>query len=55
MGDRKQPTPPPTNQRKPAPPPAPPPRRFDGVQGLVKCKHGHLHGSIVAAAACSND
>lgn len=26
MGDRKQPTPPPTNQRKPVPPPVPPPK-----------------------------
>lgn len=33
MGDRKQPTPPPTNQRKPDPPPAPPQKVFasDGV------------------------
>lgn len=54
MGNRKQPTPPPTNQVKPAPPPAPPPpMRYDGAH--VICRHGHRHGSIVAAAACDAD
>jgi hypothetical protein len=55
MSNRRQPSAPPANQRKPEPPPAPPQKRFEQVDGFVICRHGHRHGSIVAAAACSND
>lgn len=45
MGDRKQPTPPPTNQTRPDPPPAPPLKRAP-IEGYVAAELNAAHATL---------